>query len=333
LFREALQMLSSRDREILTNAIADLTEATGANPGDSRAYVNRALAYFHRGRGEAPGCHNQQDIEQAEIDCNEAIRLDPGSSDGYAVRAATYTVQHGHRGDSLTTLRSYPRCAIIDCDVALRLDPTNSFAYAIRGAAHIRERNCDQAIADCGAALHGGLRWSLGGPNRFTSFAILVHNLFWELVYTERAAAFLEKEEMQRALTDCTEALRHKSDSARIYSIRAAVYGCMGDCDRELEAQNEVVRLWPTASSYGTRGYAYVRKGDLDRAIGDFTRALDLEPGNGFSYTGRGSAYRRKGDFARAVDDLRKAVAASRGWDEWPLKELALAEQYSTALE
>jgi lipoprotein NlpI len=61
------------------------------------------------------------------------------------------------------------------------------------------------------------------------------------------------------------------------------------------------------------RGLAYVAKGDVDRAIADYDKAIDLNPRNGLAFNERGLAYKVKGDLDRAVRDLDEAVRLNAG--------------------
>ncbi len=70
--------------------------------------------------------------------------------------------------------------------------------------------------------------------------------------------------------------------------------------------------------AYGTRGKAYDKKGDYDRAIRDFDDAIRLEDGEvirGWTFADRGLAYMAKGQHDRALEDFNEAVrlTASRG--------------------
>ena len=56
-----------------------------------------------------------------------------------------------------------------------------------------------------------------------------------------------------------------------------------------------------------SRGYAYLRAGDLDRAIADYDAALRLNPSITYSLFGRGVAYSRKGHQAEAAHDIGTA--------------------------
>ena len=51
----------------------------------------------------------------------------------------------------------------------------------------------------------------------------------------------------------------------------------------------------------------YGNKGDLDKAINDFTNAIRLRKGYGQAYFNRGLAYRQKGEKAKAGEDFDHA--------------------------
>ena len=55
------------------------------------------------------------------------------------------------------------------------------------------------------------------------------------------------------------------------------------------------------------RGISHYAKGDLDRAIADFTEAIRLQPNDDGAYFHRGMSYRAQDDQARADADLEKA--------------------------
>ena len=57
------------------------------------------------------------------------------------------------------------------------------------------------------------------------------------------------------------------------------------------------------AITYNSRGYAYSNKGDTDRAIADYDRALRLDPNYAYAYNNRGNAYSDKGAYDRAIAD------------------------------
>lgn len=79
--------------------------------------------------------------------------------------------------------------------------------------------------------------------------------------------------------------------------------------DAGIAACNEAIRLNPNdAISYNNRGVAHRLKGDLDRALVDFTAAIGLDPRFGRAHFHRALVFESKGDFRRALDDMRKYI-------------------------
>jgi tetratricopeptide (TPR) repeat protein len=56
------------------------------------------------------------------------------------------------------------------------------------------------------------------------------------------------------------------------------------------------------------RGLAWINKGELDRAIADFTQAIRLNPKDALAYSNRGLTWADKGDFDRAIVDYTTAI-------------------------
>lgn len=62
------------------------------------------------------------------------------------------------------------------------------------------------------------------------------------------------------------------------------------------------------AVAYSTRGLAYHNKGDHNRAIADFNKAIKIQPNSAKAYLGRGLTYHKKGEYAQAIADCNKAI-------------------------
>ena len=75
------------------------------------------------------------------------------------------------------------------------------------------------------------------------------------------------------------------------------------------------------------RAGAYDRKEQLDRAIGDFTTLVRLDPERADAFNTRGELWRRKGDRPRALADFGAAIKLN------PQHEAARANYKSLALE
>ena len=83
--------------------------------------------------------------------------------------------------------------------------------------------------------------------------------------------------------------------------------------DDAIAYYTEVIRLEPTdistvSTAHYNRGVAYKEKGEIDRAIEDYDKAIQRTPDFADVYNNRGYAYYEKGEFARAVEDYNKAI-------------------------
>jgi tetratricopeptide (TPR) repeat protein len=90
---------------------------------------------------------------------------------------------------------------------------------------------------------------------------------------------------------------------------------CLNDKDRELQikACSAIIqRDAKDAIAYYKRGLAYQFKGELDRAITDYNKAIELRPRYVRAYESRGSAYASKGIYTNAVADVTRAAELGR---------------------
>src|SRR5262249_50270946 len=86
------------------------------------------------------------------------------------------------------------------------------------------------------------------------------------------------------------------------------------DCFQQQDTQlrikgcSELIQRAPSdATAYQNRAIAYALSGDIDRAIADYTKGIELSPDSVTAYNNRGRAYAAKGDYTRAVADVTKA--------------------------
>jgi tetratricopeptide (TPR) repeat protein len=71
---------------------------------------------------------------------------------------------------------------------------------------------------------------------------------------------------------------------------------------------SEFIRRAPDdTAGYHNRAVAYGLAGDIDNAIADYTKVIEISPDNVSAYDNRGRAYASKGDYTHAVEDQTKA--------------------------
>ena len=153
--------------------------------------------------------------------------------------------------------------------------------------------SADLAISGCTAVIRSGKE----SPK---NLARAFHN---------RANAYSDKGDKDRAIADYNEAIRLDPKDARAFNNRGTAYSDKGDNDRAIADYNETIRLDPKyARAFNNRGNAYGAKGDIDRAIADYNEAIRLDPKYATAFHNRGNAYGAKGDNDRAIADYNEAI-------------------------
>ena len=174
---------------------------------------------------------------------------------------------------------------------AIRLNPSNASAFRNRAIACRSKGQHPRAIADFDQA-------SKLNPTAET---------FFDLGY---AYEFADKFDPAMAIEAYDQAIRldsrhHWALNNRCY-MKAALEdrSAIADCDKALLLKRNY-------EIYDSRGFAYLKLKEFDKAIVDYDKALELQE-NAYSLYGRGVAKRRKGDLAGGDADIAKAVALDR---------------------
>lgn len=98
-------------------------------------------------------------------------------------------------------------------------------------------------------------------------------------------------------------------NDVRAYCIRALCYVEMGLAGEALEAAEAAVRHGPADGvAYSTRAFCRHRGGDRDGAELDYSRALELEPGNYKVHYNLACYWSERGDEEKCRDYLRRAI-------------------------
>ena len=147
--------------------------------------------------------------------------------------------------------------------------------------------------------------------------------------YLNRGAEWKLKKNLERALADYEAAIRLDRDNAEAYYNTCIVYKEKEDYDRALTNCNKAIAIGAPSNSLSTttsspsslthnqsasdyftvRGDVYSRKKDYSRAIADYSKAVQLDPKNVSALKGRGRAYEAQGDNKRAEADFKAANA------------------------
>ena len=133
----------------------------------------------------------------------------------------------------------------------------------------------------------------------------------------DQAMSFYDNQQWDQAIDACSDLLAlvdkdptTDSDFKSVtYHNRGLAYGNKGDFDRAIADFNKAIELNPNSNeAYNSRGIAYSSKGDFNSAIADFSKAIKLNPNSAEAYSIRGLAYIRQENFDHAIADFNKAI-------------------------
>ena len=83
----------------------------------------------------------------------------------------------------------------------------------------------------------------------------------------------------------------------------------IGQYDKAISDYTKAIETDPKfAVAYYSRGMAYRQKGQYDQAISDYTKAIETDPKLAMAYNNRGIAYEHKGQYDQAMADCTKAI-------------------------
>jgi tetratricopeptide (TPR) repeat protein len=278
-----------------------------------------ALAFLLRGQANAQR-HNDAD---ALADFSTAVKLEPQKSTHYVARGF-FQLSRGNTAKSVE-----------DFNTALKLDPKDSRAYNDRGMARMTTGEVKQAIEDFNHALELDPKSATAYTNR--SFALIKLDRRNEAVadldralqldpkapgaYDNRGVLRLEDHDYQRALADFTSAIKLEKNNPTYFSHRRETFlklerfaEAQADASRierlmQLEALNEAIfRNRRSPKVYLDRGEFLVDDGQIENAIENFDRALQLDPKQWRGLVGRARAWIRQGEIQKAIDDSTAAL-------------------------
>ena len=288
-------------------AIADYTKATELDP-------NYAYAYFFL--GELFTIQSPPDDEISIVNYTKAIQLKPDFYSAYGGRARAYVRQKNY------TLALVDHTILIQMSrnfngqwLAYDAYDNRATVYALMGdydlaiADYTKAMEFDSTRADICRHKRGWMYYKKGDHDRaIADFTKVIQSYAAKYSdaesyhYMARGEAYLAKSDYNRAIVDFTKAIeRYGSD--HIFLIHDPIMGPLSfSMLRKLRILDE------RRNPYERRGYAYLRKGDSDNAIADFTKVLKFYPQASNVYKLRGDAYLQKGDFDRSATDYAKAT-------------------------
>jgi len=138
----------------------------------------------------------------------------------------------------------------------------------------------------------------------------------------------------EQQIKSCTEIIESGRETpqrlAIAYFWRGHAWRNRDNLQRAIADFTEAIRLDPKyRAAYGWRGELLGDTGDYDGAVANYTNAIKVFPDDAYLIGSRGYAHFYRGDFPGSADDLRRAIQLDRGSphneDRAPMLYLALA--------
>jgi TonB family protein len=149
---------------------------------------------------------------------------------------------------------------------------------------------------------------------------------------TERGTTFSLTAEIERELAvagagqPLLDAIRKKSPAVKVSAVipskepyqtpeflvhqqQADANVARGDLDAAVVEYGKAIEIKPTLSdAYFARGLIYLNKNSYDTAIADFSKVVELNPKDAAAFANRGQAWEKKGDLQKAKENYEKAL-------------------------
>lgn len=116
----------------------------------------------------------------------------------------------------------------------------------------------------------------------------------------------------EQKIAACTAAISSgkldPQNAARALNNRGNAYLALGQLDKAISDYSNAIQIGPSAIAYFNRGNAYLKKEQYDLAEKDYTDALKLDPTLVDALINRGVTFTNRGQYDRAIEDYNEAL-------------------------
>jgi tetratricopeptide (TPR) repeat protein len=186
--------------------------------------------------------------------------------------------------------------ALRDYDMAIRWEPAHVEAHFNRAQTLAALRRSDDAIAAYGRA-------------------VVLQPDFAD-AWLNRANLLRERGDLALARGDITEVLRHRPNDARALCLQGLIEMVAGNPDAALEAFTQSIAADVSlADPWANRAIVAFRRGDLEAALHDLTRALALREDVAI-LCNRAKVFEKQRQWQKAADDYARVLTLGGGNSE-----------------
>ena len=137
----------------------------------------------------------------------------------------------------------------------------------------------------------------------------LALSIFLSLILLNSVLTFQRNKIWKDDITLWNDVISKSPEKPRPYVVRGFVNYNLGQMDNAISDFSKAIELNPKyKDAYNNRSIAYCQRNQFDKAIGDYTKAIDLDPLYTAAYYNRGIAYENLKQWDKALIDFTKAI-------------------------
>ena len=282
--------LKSEQKEKFDKILKDVSNLKkDAKQSERKAWVSQILS-------EANRFLSEKDFDKAIMLCKQVLSLD----DSIVAAHNLLGIAYGEKEEFNSAIESFSK--------ASDLEPKNpSYPYN-KARTRYLQKDYSNALKDCDTAINLDsndyayylLRGSIKRHLNDNKGALEDYNRVIELksdeshAYYNRALVKNELGDKSGAIQDYIESTRIKPD-VNAYNNLACLYYNNNDIDNAMLCIEQAIKLSSEKDGnvIDTRGEIYMHMGEIDKAIADFSKAIDLCPDLRIAYVHRAGCYRK----------------------------------------
>lgn len=237
-------------------------------------------------------------------------------SDAIAAGGVNLASAYADRGAAYASTNQLD-LAIKDFDQAIRLSPQDAGNRVNRAFALERAGRRTEALDDFKRALE------LSPPQELSAKASDGVKRLGAAAPSNSSPNFNEAEicsgtDPELVISGCTLVIANPAYPAKnragAHLNRGTAWSKKGDLAKAIDDYTHAIELDPRfAVAYENRGAMYFAQKDDERALADFQKAIELDSKDAFAYAGRGRIFERRGDRDAANADYERALSLKPG--------------------
>ena len=264
-------------------AVAEFEAVLKADPERISALTNLGVAYYNVGR-----------LDEAIAQYQKALEIGPDDADIHSNMAAAYV----QKNDLVQGMAEYQK--------AIKINPELSQAHFGLAVVYLQQGQNDQASEEL---------------LKFQKYDDGMDPIATAQAYVYLGAIYLDEGELEKALVEYQKALQADPKLPSAHFGVGLVYAQLGQTDQAIKALEQFQEyddgLNPTmtAQAYVYLGAIYLDKGEPEKALVEYQKALQVDPKLPAAHFGAGRAYAQLGQTDQAIKALEQFQQYDDGLD------------------